>query len=170
MPGAGAAHREYRRLAQPYCTLRGERSACELPGARKVSLAIQEAVNTPPNDHPYALPEGLVASVFVHNLAQLNAHDHTHLRTHSNPRGSLGHAGCSVDQRTQLSDYVKTASVAPISIDCKDPFYGQFNVTCLNFVKAQRLNEDCQLRESGFVSSLIPITQSNHLITDCLFS
>lgn len=75
------------------------------------------------------------------------------MRSHSNKRGHLGHSGCSVDQRAHLNDLIVASSVAPISVDCTDPFYNQFNVTCLNFVKAQKLNEDCQLREAGFVSS-----------------
>lgn len=99
------------------------------------------------------MPEGLVPSVFVHNLAQLNAHDHGHIRSHSNQRGHLGHSGCTVDQRAHLNDLIVASSVAPIKVDCTDPFYNQFNVTCLNFIKAQTLNEDCQLREAGLVSS-----------------
>lgn len=156
MPGAGAANREYRRLAQPYCTLRGERNACELPGARKVSLALQSIVNQPyaVSNFPYELTNDQVPSVFVLNLLQINAHDHSYSRFQSNERGHLGHSGCTIDQRAPLHDLIVASSSAPISVDCTDPFYGQFNVSCLNFVRSQTLNEDCRLRDAGSVSSL----------------
>uniref|UniRef100_A0A336MLW0 CSON001195 protein n=1 Tax=Culicoides sonorensis TaxID=179676 RepID=A0A336MLW0_CULSO len=151
LPGAGAANREYKRLAQPHCTLRGERNACVLPNARSVSLAVQEGVDVSykAQEFPYNLDYGLVPSVFAFNFAQMNAHDHAYARLHSNERGHHGHAACAVDQRKPLESLVVANSAEGIPVDCTDPFYGQFNVTCLNFIKQQKLNEDCRVREAG---------------------
>lgn len=104
------------------------------------------------SNFPYELSEELIPSVFVHNLGQINAHDHAYSRFHSNERGHLGHSGCTIDQRTPLNDLIVASSSAPISVDCSDPFYSQYNVSCLNFVKVQTLNEDCRLRDAGSVS------------------
>ncbi|XP_063703741.1 chorion peroxidase-like [Culicoides brevitarsis] len=154
LPGSGAVYREFRRLAQPFCTLHNEHTYCEMPGVRKVSLAVkytkatrEEPLYKETSDHG-----SLVPNVFVLNLAQNNIHDIVHPRYQSNSQGHLGHAGCSVDQRTRLNSVILATAVAPISVDCTDPFYSQFNVTCLNFVRGQTLNEDCQLRHAGILN------------------
>lgn len=155
LPGAGSQNREYRRLTQPFCTLSGERNHCELPSARKVSLTIQSALNHPEEApfNPYELNDDLIVSSFALMYLQIHAHDVAYARVKSSDRGQLGHAGCTIDQRKPLDVAIVSSRSAAISVDCTDPFYGHYNVSCLNFVRVETVNEDCRLRKSGAVSN-----------------
>lgn len=137
------------RIASPYCTIDGQNGKCALPSARKVSLALKDILNNlPPLQAILPIP-----NQFSLYWGQVLAHDSSHGSRNGKHTGGVGPASCGADNR-KLPDFLSSPFTRPIDVDCQDPFYKTYGVKCLNFQTNRILNEDCTVRDSGFVSTL----------------
>lgn len=149
------------RIGQPYCTLDPARH-CKLPGARTVSLTlgyISNFISYP--SQPYydiAKENGdypSFLSLFGLFFTQFAMHDILQFQTrgvYATQQG--GTRGCTRDGRHLPQGLVHPYS-APIDISNYDPYYSNFNNTCMEFVKAQKYNGECLVTDANIVSSLI---------------
>lgn len=147
------------RIGRPDCKL-DYGSKCKLPGARTVSLTLGYISNflTYPKTTYYKVAEEggeypSFLSLFGLFFTQFTIHDIVKFHTrgvHATPQG--GARGCTRDGRHLPQALVHPFSAA-IDISPKDPYYSQFNITCLEFVRAQKYNGDCVVTDANVVSS-----------------
>lgn len=91
-------------------------------------------------------------SLFALFFVQFVTHDIIQFKTRGiNGVPQSGPRGCTRDGR-HLPHGVKSPFTAPIILLPEDPYYGQFNATCMDFVTAQKYNGECLITDANIVS------------------
>lgn len=154
-PGAGLSYREMLRVGEPFCTLDDLSSLCKLPPSREVSLTMGDVRGGPQQPDTES-----VQNLMTLYYAQFVVHETMQGLETGSFLAEPGRASCGKDRR-KLWKGVMSPNVDALEIACDDPFYSQFDVQCLDFVRNRRLNEKCVLQEASFVNSATAVLDLN---------
>lgn len=148
-PGSGVAFAPYEYLTQPHCVLDNKPSACPLPSARLVSNNLVNRTSGTNITTP-------APNVFVLALAEFVSFDSVQSVYDSIHDGGPALSECSNDQKTIYASYLQTPKTSRIKINCFDQ-YNALGVKCLNFVRTQKVQKECNLDQGATVRILQPI-------------